>query len=534
MPHELKWELYNIAEDRCEMHDLAGEQPDRVNAMTAEWEKWARHVGVIWEPAADTTEGPAAVTQKIANRPLKIHVEVEAPQPSGVVLAQGGNQHGFAVHFVDGRPAFDVRVKGVVRRVAAERKVSGSVILDATLSAESMTLSVNSGPAISGPSPGLIPVQPIDGLSVGFDDKSAAGDYQSPNRFTGKINSYKVQVSGEVSAVLSKEDAHSLRESLSGTGEPLFTDLNYNGSCDPEVVWNPAAKEWFIYYTARRATRSHASYVGTPLGVISSPDLSDWTFRGYCSFDGKQGQTDNDDTHWAPGIVVSGRQLHMFATYKASAKPPWGGDGVIRHYVAPLDDPVSGWRLWGVPGFNQPDPIDVSVLNVAGGFRAYYRVGENGGIQWASSDDLVHWANHGPCPGDLNSPNRGYGYQEAPYVFRFQNRYWMLTDPHDGLAVFHSPDGISWTQQERILRTPGTRKADATLARHPSVAVVDGRAFIFYHTEPNRPYPSPPPEQRTVAQKISFLQMAELKVHNGVLVSDRNAAISFDDMDSAI
>ncbi len=50
MPHELKWELYNLANDRCEMHDLAAQYPERVNAMVADWEKWARHVGVIWEP----------------------------------------------------------------------------------------------------------------------------------------------------------------------------------------------------------------------------------------------------------------------------------------------------------------------------------------------------------------------------------------------------------------------------------------------------------------------------------------------------
>lgn len=52
MPHELKWELYNLAEDRCELNDLADQYPERVEAMVSEWEGWARRVGVIWEPAA--------------------------------------------------------------------------------------------------------------------------------------------------------------------------------------------------------------------------------------------------------------------------------------------------------------------------------------------------------------------------------------------------------------------------------------------------------------------------------------------------
>ena len=32
---------------------------------------------------------------------------------------------------------------------------------------------------------------------------------------------------------------------------PLFTDPNYHGSCDPEVVWNASDNHWYIYYTAR-------------------------------------------------------------------------------------------------------------------------------------------------------------------------------------------------------------------------------------------------------------------------------------------
>ena len=50
MPNELKWELYNLAEDRCELNDLAEKYPDRIKQMAADWEVWARHVGVIWEP----------------------------------------------------------------------------------------------------------------------------------------------------------------------------------------------------------------------------------------------------------------------------------------------------------------------------------------------------------------------------------------------------------------------------------------------------------------------------------------------------
>jgi hypothetical protein len=240
------------------------------------------------------------------------------------------------------------------------------------------------------------------------------------------------------------------------------------------------------------------------------------------------GQPDMPVTYWAPGIIQKDEQLHMFVTYKDNAKPPWGGKGVIRHYRAPLSDPVHGWKLVGIPEFTQPDPIDATLIKVGDVFHAYYRVAENGGIQWAVSPDLLKWDNRGQCAGEVNasSVQRGFGYQEAPYVFRIGNFFWMLTDPHKGLAVYRSDDSVTWILQGRILEEPGTGAQDATLARHPSVAVVGDRALLFYHVEPNRPYPTPPAEKRTVEQKKSFLQVAELRVAEGKLVCDRNAPVT--------
>ena len=45
-PREIRWELYNIDEDRCETKDLAGEQPERVQAMAEAWLAWAKRVKV--------------------------------------------------------------------------------------------------------------------------------------------------------------------------------------------------------------------------------------------------------------------------------------------------------------------------------------------------------------------------------------------------------------------------------------------------------------------------------------------------------
>ena len=41
------WELYNIDQDRAEMHDLAATEPERVQSMAAAWEAWAAHAQVL-------------------------------------------------------------------------------------------------------------------------------------------------------------------------------------------------------------------------------------------------------------------------------------------------------------------------------------------------------------------------------------------------------------------------------------------------------------------------------------------------------
>ena len=40
------WELFDMEVDRTEQHDLAAQSPDRVKAMSAQWDAWAARVGV--------------------------------------------------------------------------------------------------------------------------------------------------------------------------------------------------------------------------------------------------------------------------------------------------------------------------------------------------------------------------------------------------------------------------------------------------------------------------------------------------------
>lgn len=46
-----KWELYDLAKDGTELHDLAKSQPEKVEALSQQWYAWARRVGVYPKPS---------------------------------------------------------------------------------------------------------------------------------------------------------------------------------------------------------------------------------------------------------------------------------------------------------------------------------------------------------------------------------------------------------------------------------------------------------------------------------------------------
>jgi arylsulfatase len=45
-PYGDAWQLYNLADDRTELHDLAAENPQKVTELKTAYDAWARRVGV--------------------------------------------------------------------------------------------------------------------------------------------------------------------------------------------------------------------------------------------------------------------------------------------------------------------------------------------------------------------------------------------------------------------------------------------------------------------------------------------------------
>ncbi|MCA9172854.1 MAG: arylsulfatase, partial [Planctomycetales bacterium] len=42
-----EWQLYDMATDRAEMHDLAQQRPERVKELSEQWMAWARQANVL-------------------------------------------------------------------------------------------------------------------------------------------------------------------------------------------------------------------------------------------------------------------------------------------------------------------------------------------------------------------------------------------------------------------------------------------------------------------------------------------------------
>ena len=122
------WELYHVAEDFAENHDLADQHRDKLIALIAQWYVEAGKYGVLpidgsaverlmterpqitkdrtsytfWP---GTQALPFAVAPRVLNRPHSITADVEIPTggAEGVLLCQGANTGGFSFYVQDGR-----------------------------------------------------------------------------------------------------------------------------------------------------------------------------------------------------------------------------------------------------------------------------------------------------------------------------------------------------------------------------------------------------------------------------------------------
>ncbi|MEZ6066415.1 MAG: arylsulfatase [Planctomycetaceae bacterium] len=210
------WELYDIGVDRIEANDLAAKHPERVTELSAMWDDWAARANVLplgtWKAnnagrkqsgsnkrrfvLTSDADLPQSDAPAIAQRGFRVDVDLAAPGTAGVLVAQGGDAHGFVMYLQDGELRFGVCRDGVYSEVAAKlvAAVKGTT-LTARLAADGkVTLSRDDERIGQHTVAGLVTSMPVDGLQVGRDLNGTVGDYVAPFAFDGAISEVRIEL----------------------------------------------------------------------------------------------------------------------------------------------------------------------------------------------------------------------------------------------------------------------------------------------------------------------------------------------------
>ena len=383
---EAQFELYDYQSDPNERRNHAKDNPEAVTKLAAILAKHpeakARRPRQRKKRAGDISNSP-----KIAKQELKVVAEVNTRDdvPHGVVLAQGGNQHGYALHFAQGRAMFDVRVNGKVTRIGSDGPISKRIKLEGVLNRKVMSLAVNGAQVGSIASPGLIPSQPQDELSVGLDSQSAAGDYAAPNPFNATITLTRVEAGGKPPEVAKPMGRKRIQNGLSAHDRALFV-LNA-WIRDPYVILGPDDHYYLTGTTPLpgepreksdpyNTGLGEGSIVGWQARVWRSRDLVAWkevedafTLKDGIWFENNPNAFDQTDIEqwrlWAPELHWLGDRWALVHTSPSPVKGanlslskgekvggPWTnpmGASIKRRHDPSLfkDDDGTWWMIWG-------------------------------------------------------------------------------------------------------------------------------------------------------------------------------------------
>lgn len=289
---------------------------------------------------------------------------------------------------------------------------------------------------------------------------------------------------------------------------PLYRDPIYDGAADPMIIKKESDGLFYMFYTQRRANQqvTGVSFAyGTAIGVAESSDGEYWYYRGALDLDFEFGH----NSFWAPEIVYDpvGGKYHMYVSYIRGVHCDWKGKATIEHYTS---DDLFFWKHEARLEFGSSRIIDPCLYRLPTGvWRMWYKDENQGAVTcYADSIDLYTWEYKGISAGDQQ--------QEGPNVFFFENKYWLISDVWDGLAVYSSEDCEHFTRQnDNILREGSSRNDDGVKGGHADIFTIKNRAFIVYFTHPE-------------GTPRSSIQMAELKVSDGKLDCDRNAEFATD------
>ena len=205
------WELYNVNTDRAEQHNLAREQPKRVQELAAMWQAYAERAHVLpltpynrrnnstlskkkkfqltGDASLDRSQAP-----NIAGKAFQVELSVEKAGDKGVLIAQGGSAIGYALYLQGGKLHFVTRRGGKLSREEGKAPVTGLITLTLAKNGDVRVVDGDQVTLLTGNVGGLINQMPQDGLHVGRDEGGFVGPYDTPFPFNGEIGLVKIQI----------------------------------------------------------------------------------------------------------------------------------------------------------------------------------------------------------------------------------------------------------------------------------------------------------------------------------------------------
>ncbi len=136
----------------------------------------------------------------VEQRPFIVSATVTALGGDGVILAHGGNREGYAIYLKGGHLHFVLRMEHqmITARDETPMPMNRPVKITAALRRDfNLQLTVDDREAALTPAPGLIPRQPLEGVSVGFDQRpTLVGHYPADNHFQGTLENVQVRLMG--------------------------------------------------------------------------------------------------------------------------------------------------------------------------------------------------------------------------------------------------------------------------------------------------------------------------------------------------
>ncbi len=153
-------------------------------------------------------EVPRSATLDPSEGPWTVEVRLKSARSDGVILAHGGQSHGYVLFLKNRRPHFAVRIEDELLEVAARTPVGDDWVHLAGVIGRDRTLKLYTDGSLAGrlPEAGFLGANPHEGLEIGTDAGTLVRTHDEPSAFVGVID--RVQIwAGERSAEQVARDA---------------------------------------------------------------------------------------------------------------------------------------------------------------------------------------------------------------------------------------------------------------------------------------------------------------------------------------